>query len=261
MSKLPFLLAQRHMVAGRSIAYDESLGALETLIPGAGDRSIRGRLVNAALKPFFYSLLSWRNRWLVDGFICGEAGRLVKKHLNEGSTFVDIGCGDMRFRRFLPKGLCYNAFDIRIPAHHLWRQRRMSGDANIAIASVHNIPLPDASVSIGVCLEVFHQVPNIEKAIAEIYRVLKKDGLFIVSLCNRFCYKYQKKGPNALTINQWTFDEFPPFMTNFGFSLLEKKMFGLWVPLPRWLTEISYQLPYSHPKEFYNTTFLYAFTK
>jgi SAM-dependent methyltransferase len=261
MSKLPFLLTQSHMVAGQSIAYDAALGAPETLIPGAGDQSRRGRMVNAVFKPFLYSLLSCRNRWLVDGFISREAGRLVKKHLNEGSTFLDIGCGDMRFRRYLPKGVCYNAFDIRIPAHHIWRQRGKAGDANIAIASVHNIPLPDASVSIGVCLEVFHQVPNIEKASAEIYRVLKKDGIFIVSLCNRTCYKYQKKGPNALTINQWTFDELPPFMTRFGFSLLQKKMFGFWVPLPLWLTNSSYQLPFSHPKEFYNTTFLYVFTK
>ena len=259
MNRLKFKLNQILKIEDYSITYDSKLLNQKNQITGLEikkDSKIKG-----FIKTILWPVFSLRNNLLVDGFIEREAGKLIKKYIKEDTVFLEVGCGDMSLRRFLPKNLCYNAFDISLSEFHLKRVLREGQRINIALFSATRIPLDPSAVSLIVITEVFEHILDINQAVSEIYRILKLKGILIASIPNNYCYKYKRKGPNSEHINNWTFDEFKEYMNQNGFKCLEGYMIGYWIPLPLWITKTSYQLPISSKKEFYNTNFIYAFQK
>lgn len=65
--------------------------------------------------PFF----KFRNDLLVDGFIEKGIGKLIRKHLCNNSIYLDIGCGDMSLRSYVPGSVWYNALDIELSYFHI----------------------------------------------------------------------------------------------------------------------------------------------
>ncbi len=198
---------------------------------------------------------------MVDGFIKREVGKLIKKFLRHNTEFLDIGCGDMSLVRFLPSNLWYNAIDISLSEFHLKRVLNKREKINVALASAASIPLDSASISLAVSTEVLEHIPDIDKALSEIYRILKPGGILIISIPNNYCYKYQKKGPHPEHVNNWTFKEFKEYIINQGFIYLEGYLKGFWIPLKIVPGTASYQLPISSKNEFYNTNFFFVFKK
>ncbi len=206
-------------------------------------------------------LKSIRNYLLVDGFIKREAGKLIKKFLRHNTEFLDIGCGDMSLMRFLPRNFWYNAIDISLSEFHLKRVLNKREKINVALASATSIPLDSTSISLAVSTEVLEHIPDIDKALSELYRILKPGGILIISIPNNYCYKYQKKGPHPDHVNNWTFNEFKEYMINQGFKYLEGYLKGFWIPLKIMPGKASCQLPISSKSEFYNTNFFFVFKK
>lgn len=184
---------------------------------------------------------------------------MIQTHAKPDSIFLDVGCGSMKLRRYLPKGLFYNGIDISLAENIL--RRYSSKEINVALASATEIPLESEIVTIVACTEVLEHIPEVDKAISEIHRILTAGGFLFLSIPNNYCYKYKKKGPHADHVNDWTFDEFRLLMEESGFDFLTGTKVGFWIPFPSWLTHTSYQLPRSHQHEFYNTNFFYAFRK
>jgi len=213
------------------------------------------------VKSIGWPFLSLRNYWLVDGFIEREIGKLIKKYLNRDSVFLEVGCGDMGLKRYLPKDAYYNAFDISLSEFFLMKASRDRKRINIALCSAEEIPLASNTASLIVSTEVLEHIRNIDKAMKEIRRVLKKDGFFIVSIPNNYCHKYRIKGPHEDHINNWTFEGFRKYVESAGFKTVESFMRGYWIPISPWLTPTSYQLPIASKKEYFNTNFFYVFQK
>jgi len=210
------------------------------------------------LAPYLYPILNIRNYLLVDGFIERDIGNLIKRYITDETAFLEIGCGDMSLRRFLPSGIYYNAFDLELNEYFLIKKLN-DPYVNIAIASAENIPLDDDVASLIVATETFEHIPNIEQAIREIYRISKSGAMLLCTIPNNYCYKYQKKGPHSGHIHNWTFNGFINFMNDFGFKLISGDMKGWWIPFPLMLTKTSYQLPISSKDEFLNTNFIFVF--
>lgn len=213
------------------------------------------------IKRIFWPAYSLWNRLLVDGFIEVEIGKLIRKYKTENAVFLEVGCGDMRLRRILPKDICYNAFDISFSEFHLRRVLSKRNKPNIALFSATNIPLDSESISLVASAQVIGQILDVEKAVSEIYRVLKPRGILILSIPNGYCNKFRKKGPHPACINNWTLDEFKEFMGQYGLICLEEKMKGHWVSFLSMFTNTSCQLPITSKKEAYNTDFFFVFQK
>ena len=225
------------------------------------DSSIK-KFVKDIIIPF----LDLKRELFVDGFITALAAKWIfetKNTLyNNGKiSLLDVGFGDLRLLKKLRRcrEIIYFGIDISLDSYRF--EKYFRNDQNVALASVTKIPVEDNSFDIVVSTEVLEHISQIDKAIKEIYRVLKPGGSFFVSIPNNYCYKYKIKGPHADHCNNWTYREFLTYILNFGFELVKSTMRGIWIPLPLWITKTSYQLPFSSKKECYNTNFFYIFKK
>lgn len=212
-------------------------------------------IVKNILSPLIYL----RKSLLIDGFIKREVGSWMRKIVNEKTVFLEVGCGAMNLKRYLPEQICYNAFDISFSEFQLKKMLKKNSNINVALASATDIPLPADEVSLIVSTECFEHIPDIDKAIKELYRVAQRDAILLCSIPNNYCYKYVKKGPHPEHLHSWTYDGFVKYMGSFNFKLLEGFMKGFWIPLPLYLTKTSYHLPLALQNEFYNTHFFYMF--
>jgi ubiquinone/menaquinone biosynthesis C-methylase UbiE len=199
--------------------------------------------------------------FFVSGFIERTLGKWIRENLalEQNTTYLDIGCGDLALRGELPKHVIYNAFDISFSEYALDLAMRLKS-VNIAIASATKIPLDSNQVSILTATEVFEHIPAIDKALDEIHRVARFGALLLVSIPNNYCYKYHVKGQHKDHCNKWTFDEFITLMESHGFKFVKGCMKGWWVPFPSYLAgKNSYQLPITSDHEYYNTNFFFKF--
>jgi len=211
------------------------------------------------LKRVAWVLLKLRNDLMVDGFIEWEVGKLIKKYMTASSVFLEIGCGDMSLKKYLPRDIWYNALDLEIADFHILRSFKSKRKVNLVVASAVEIPAQPNIASLIVSTETFEHMPEIDRVIEEIYRVATPDATLICSIPNNYCYKYAKKGPHGGHINNWEYHEFIAYMKSHKFEFVEGFMKGRWIPVPVWLTKTSYQLPLSSKKEYYNTNFFYVF--
>ena len=198
--KLNFKLNKTLKVKNFIIPYDPQLPNLKNKIFDSVIR--KDSKFKSTIKTIIYPEVFLRNYLLVDGFIKREVGKLVKKFLRHYTVFLDIGCGDLSLVRFLPRNLWYNAIDISLSEFHLKRVLNKRGRINVALASATSIPLDSTSISLAVSTEVLEHIPDIDKALSEIYRILKQEGIFIISIPNNYCYKYQKKRSASRSLEQ-----------------------------------------------------------
>lgn len=211
------------------------------------------------IKSFLWPAYSLYTELLTVGFITRTIGNWIRESVDKETVFLEIGCGSMKLRRFLPQAICYNAFDVSFSEFHLRRVIRNQGNINVGLATATEIPFESESVNLIASCEVFEHILEINRVMQEIYRVVKPGAKMLCSIPNNYCYKYQKKGPHSEHVNNWSYEEFIDFVKTHGFKLLKGMMKGYWIPLPTWLAKTSYQLPLSPKKEFYCTNFFYQF--
>lgn len=252
MTTLVWQLPQHEMVAGRPIPTAD-VDAGQGHNQGAGVKRYSSRAL--LIRRLAWPLASTVDYTLTDGFLSRHVGRLVRRYATAGSTFLDVGCGDMRLRRHLPQGVTYNGFDLQLSEFHVGR---VGPSVNIAVASATAIPLPDSCVDVAAAAEVLEHVPDVDGALSEIHRILQPGGMLLGSIPNNHCRKYLTKGPHPGHIHNWTYDGFVEHCHGHGFELVEGYMIGWWLPIPTWITRRSIQLPLSLPREVDNTNFIFA---
>jgi len=211
------------------------------------------------LKTIFWPLASFRDGLCGTGFIERTIGRWLKQIITDKTVFLDIGCGNMRLRKYLPAHICYNALDLSFSQFHLLRCLRHGSKINVALASATDIPLRSHSVNLIASTETFEHIPDIDRALDEIHRVAQPRAVLLCSIPNNFCHKYKIKGPHPEHVNSWSYDQFIAYMESRRFKFRRGLCRGYWVPLPAWLTSLNFQLPISPKKEFYCTNFFYQF--
>ncbi len=75
-------------------------------------------------------------------------------------------------------------------------------------ASVLDLPLPKASVDVVVSFETLEHLAEQEEMVAEFARVLRPDGLLIISTPNRVVYSGQGQAPNPFHVKELDLPEF-----------------------------------------------------
>lgn len=104
--------------------------------------------------------------------------RFVRPRLAKvtGKT-LDVGCGEMPFRGFLPAGADYTGLDI--PAADDFGMTR---HPDIVDFDGLHIPFPDSSFDCVLCTEVLEHAEDPVALIAEMRRVLRKGGVLIATV-------------------------------------------------------------------------------
>ena len=115
--------------------------------------------------------------------------RAVVDRVAPGCRLLDVGCGiGDNLRIFVTSGLELHGIEYsEVSARHA---ARLLGDhAEVRTGSATALPYPDASFDAAICIEVLEHVGDDVAAIKEISRVLKPDGLLVMSVPYRHYFR------------------------------------------------------------------------
>ena len=90
---------------------------------------------------------------------------------------LDVGCGEMPFRSFLPNGVRYQGLDIEDAAKFGMHQH-----PDVILFDGTSIPFPANSCDAVLCTEVLEHVANPELLVAEMMRVLRPGGVLLITV-------------------------------------------------------------------------------
>ncbi len=134
------------------------------------------------------------------------------KYIKDKNIVADIGCGNGRFYDFLKKHRTTKYIGIDNNKKLLEKAKEQK-DAKFIKGDLLKIPLKKESVNVVLEIASLHHIPSVElreKAIKEVHRILKNNGIFIVSVWNLFQPKYKKYIRKAFLKSIFTLGKYDP---------------------------------------------------
>ncbi len=120
----------------------------------------------------------------------------IKDHVKEGDKVLDFGCGNGRLLEILKdKNMSYAGVDVSRKLIDLAKEKYPDFAGNFTkISGSDSLPFPDDFFNKVVSIAVFHHFPKkyAKEMAKELYRVMKKDGILIVTAWNLWQPKYRK---------------------------------------------------------------------
>jgi ubiquinone/menaquinone biosynthesis C-methylase UbiE len=125
----------------------------------------------------FINSIKFYGRLLLD-FQTLTIYKYIKRHIpSMQGKLLDVGCGNSPFKFLVNNKTCqYIGIDIAGADNFDYK------NAGIITFDGENIPFDDESFDNILCTEVIEHIPNPEKIIAEMHRVLKPNGFCIITL-------------------------------------------------------------------------------
>ena len=124
-----------------------------------------------------------------------ETEFLVEKYLKEGDIILDLGCGSGQlFEFFKKKRVTYFGIDFSEKLIEIAKKRYPI--ANFVAGNVAKLPFADEFFDKVYAIALFHHLPSKKlrsQVLNEIKRVLKKEGLLILTVWNLWKKKNAKK--------------------------------------------------------------------
>lgn len=150
-------------------------------------------------------------------------------------SVLDVGCGPGIYVSELAKeGFRVHGVDYSEEIIAVARKKVPTDSAQFSVADVYNLPFPDNSFDVVICLGLFQSVDDYEKGLREIERVLKKGGLLIVTTLNSFSLfslLFRGKTGSAVSWRRYNPYSFKKKLSRTGFTQLKLK--GIYfVPRP-----------------------------
>ncbi len=152
-------------------------------------------------------------------FVPSEAGEIRQEHLHRyawclpavaGKDVLDIACGEGYGSAAMAQ-VARSVVGVDISAEAVEHARmRYAGHGNLRYqqGSAAAIPLPDACVDVVVSYETVEHLHEQEEMLAEIRRVLRPDGVLVMSSPNRVTYSEKAGHHNEFHVRELDFDEF-----------------------------------------------------
>lgn len=119
----------------------------------------------------------------------------IREKIEAQGKLLDLGCGNGRLIETLKdKNVKYYGVDVSQKLIEIARQKYPQFSQNfIKITGQDSLPFSDNFFNTAVSIAVFHHFPSHEyrlKMAQEIYRILKPEGILIVSVWNLWQWKY-----------------------------------------------------------------------
>lgn len=113
--------------------------------------------------------------------------------IENNDEILDIGCGNGRFFKFISskRKIKYTGIDNNV---ELLKAAKQQNKTKFIEASMLKLPFPSEKFDVAVAIASVHHLPSSKmrkKAIKEANRILKKDGILIISVWNFFQKKYR----------------------------------------------------------------------
>jgi ubiquinone/menaquinone biosynthesis C-methylase UbiE len=135
----------------------------------------------------------------------------------ENKTVLDIACGNGYGSSLMSeKATTVYGVDIDQETVEKAKKSYLKKNLNFLTGSADKIPLADESVDVVVSFETIEHHDKHDEMMVEIKRVLKKDGLLIISTPDKLYYTdYRKKFQNEFHVKELYKNEFSALITNY----------------------------------------------
>lgn len=145
---------------------------------------------------------------------------------NSRTRILDIGSGPGTYTELLAKegfqaqGVDYSQEMVEVA------KKRTNNAIPFSVADIYHLPFKDNSFDIVICFAVFQTVEDCDRALAEIFRVLKPRGVIIITTLNRFSLLsiLSRKSPNSsfplIRYNPYVFSK---RLSDIGFTQIQLK--------------------------------------
>ena len=107
--------------------------------------------------------------------------RILSEWMSDGETYLDVGCSDGEVVGSVGSR-CSKAVGLDVDTRTMTEARKRYPDFDFVLGSADNLPFEDESFTTVSMLDVLEHVPNPEKSLSEIDRVLKPGGYLIISV-------------------------------------------------------------------------------
>ena len=116
------------------------------------------------------------------------------KYIKKTDFIVDLGCGNGRLLLSMPEKVKYLGIDNNDKLLELAKKTHPKNE--FIVGNQLKIPVEDKTADVLMNIRSFHHIPSKklrEIALGEMKRVLKKDGILIISVWNLWQFKYAKE--------------------------------------------------------------------
>jgi len=187
---------------------------------------------------------------LVNGFFRSANNLLNSIPQKNMQEIVEVGAGEGHISEYI-----FSSFSkSNIILTDIYKERldeaktKLGQHSNITFQKedICQLTFADESLDLVVCCEVLEHIPDYKKGLSEIYRVLKKNGYFLISvpkeplwrILNMARGKYLKDFGNTPThVNHWSSNGLKNLVKNSGFDILKSQS-----PIP-WTFVLSKKNP------------------
>lgn len=170
---------------------------------------------------------------------------LIAETRRHGGDLLEIGCGEGMFLKEMVSNGKNKLVGLELFFKMLERTKYVLGDNRKSVdfvqAGGENMPFKEASFDRAVCVNIFYNIPTmvlIEAIIKEAGRVLRKDGVFIFEIRNKYnpfmylLYRwvdFYDTSIGDLPLNTYFYHEINRFLKRHGLAVIRKK--GVFIPL------------------------------
>ncbi len=115
--------------------------------------------------------------------------KFFKQYIKPGAKVLEVGCGTGVFTQALMR-ISKSIISSDISDNMLQEAKKRNPGVKFKIADIEDLPFEDEKFDFVVAVNSFSYVPDKKKGIAEIKRVLKKNGKFLLVDMNLLCPAY-----------------------------------------------------------------------
>lgn len=151
-------------------------------------------------------------------FVPGERGQIKYEHLHRyalslefaaGKSVLDIASGEGYGAALLARVAdVVTGVDVDLEAINHSKHRYYHPNLHFAVGSCQSIPLPDEAVDLVTSFETIEHHEHHEEMMQEVKRVLRPEGVLIISSPNRLVYSDEPVYSNPFHVKELYFDEF-----------------------------------------------------
>lgn len=116
-------------------------------------------------------------------------------YIENNQKIADLGCGNGRFYKFISEKRDVNYLGIDNSKKLLEKAQESFPKAKFVKGDLLKLPLKEKKIDVAVAIASIHHIPSKklrQKAIQEMNRILKENGLLIITVWNLFQPNYKK---------------------------------------------------------------------
>ena len=141
---------------------------------------------------------------------------VLAKRFCANKIVLDIACGEGYGSNIISDVAEYvYAVEIDKNVVKSAKEKYVKKNLEFKCSSIENIPLKDNSVDVILSFETIEHIPDYIKALNELKRVLKNDGLLVISTPNKTNYTDKTGNINPYHIHEFTRSEFIELLSGF----------------------------------------------